>query len=282
MVTTLTRLMSGRAPAGQPLVAAWLSGSLRIASDLAARDLRSRYAGSAMGIVWFLVTPLLMMGIYATVFGIVLKLSWRNPVTGASAGFFVPFVAGMAVYLLAADLVISSLSLFAAKRSYVKKSPFPIWVLWLANLMRAGAHALVNLLILLGAAVLSGVLTPSGLLWLVPAIAVIAAFSAATSLFLAVLGPFLSDLSEAARVAMRLLFYAAPVTYPLAIVPERLRWLSWSDPLTWLIEPLRNAVAFGIGPAPGGFLVLIAATAALGAVSYWLFRRLKGAIIDVV
>jgi lipopolysaccharide transport system permease protein len=215
-------------------------------------------------------------------FGYFLHLSWKDPDTDASVGYIVPFASALLVYLLLTDVVNSSLLLFVSKRNYVQKSPFPIWILWLANLIRAGAHGAVNLAIVLVLSLYSELLSLAGLLWLLPALALIICFCAGLSLVLAVLGPFLSDLSEAARVVMRVLFYAAPVTYPLSIVPERFLWIVEANPMTQLIDPLRRAISFGLSPSILSYTAMAIVSALLCGAGAWMYARLKGAIADVV
>ena len=40
------------------------------------RDLRSRYAGSSGGVLWSVLTPLLLLGVYVYVFAFVLRVEW--------------------------------------------------------------------------------------------------------------------------------------------------------------------------------------------------------------
>ena len=259
-----------------------IRASVRLAWDLAVRDLRTRYARSLLGTLWFVLNPLLLVGVYWTVFGYILHLSWVDPTQAKPVGYIVPFIPALLVYLTLSDVINSSVSLYQNKRNYVLKSPFPIWVLWLANLIRSGAQALGLFTTMIVIAAVSGTLTFTGVLWLLPALALSIAFCAALSLLLAALGPFIPDLTDAFRLLLRVLFYAAPVTYPLSIVPEKLRLIIELNPLTELLTPVRNAVAFGIGPEPVPFIATVGATLALGGVAYWAHSRLKGAIADVL
>lgn len=250
--------------------------------DLAARDLRDRYAGAAIGLLWLAVTPAVYLGIYWLVFGLFLKVGWPAPGGGPSPGYLLPFFAGLVVYLFSVDLLISSTDLFGRRRDYVRRAPFPLWVLWLANLMRTAAPAAASLVLLLALALVQGRLGLVGLAWLPATLGASLLFLAGLSLCLALLGPFLGDLQEALRLVTRALFYAAPIAYPLTIVPENLRPLIWLNPLTHMAETLRNAVVFDTGPTMLSFLLLILATAAVLLLAVFLYRRVAGAVADVV
>lgn len=257
-------------------------GNLGLAWDLARRDLAAKYRRSAMGLVWLVLTPLGLLGIYALVFGHIFGISWPAP-EGGTVGFVLPFFVGLVLYLVLSDAVNSSTTLYSSKRTYVVKSPFPLWVLWASNLLRASAHAAINLALVLLLALAHGRLTPAGVAWLVlVALPLCAAFIASLALLLSALGPFIGDISEAMRLLLRVLFYATPITYPLALVPQAWREWMWLNPLTCMVEILRDAVVFGrLAPLPAiaGFA---AATALLALASAWIFGRVKGVVSDVV
>jgi lipopolysaccharide transport system permease protein len=255
---------------------------VRLAFDIAIRDVKAKYKRSVAGLLWFGLTPLGMLAIYWTVFGLVFNVSWHHPFTGENVGYVVPFFSGLVLYLFFADIVISSTNLFVSKRTYVIKSSFPLWVLWLGNQIRAGSHGLVNLVILILLALTEQRLSLIGFFWMFVAIVSGLLFVAALSLLLSCLGPFIGDISELAQLTLRVLFYASPVTYPLELVPEKYRFLLWLNPLTHLIEPLRRAVVFDRPPDPTSMTVFNGVSLLLLGVSVWVFKRTRGVIADVV
>ncbi len=260
-----------------------LHDHFRLAWDLAKRDLAAKYKRSLIGPLWLLLTPLALMGIYWIVFGQIFGVQWQVPHRPEEGiGFLLPFFAGLVIYLALSDIVNSSSVLFSAKRTYVVKSPFPIWVLWVANLMRSGVHAGVMLVLLVVLAAVQQRLTVPGMLWLVPALLSCILFMCATSLLLAALGPFIGDISEAMRLALRVLFYATPITYPLTHVPEPWRAWMWLNPLTGMVEMLRAPLVFGLMPNSPLLWAFPAASMLLLLLSAWIFHRVKGVISDVV
>jgi len=255
---------------------------VRLAVNIAGRDIKAKYKRSLGGLCWAFLSPLATVGIYWTIFGVIFRVSWEDPLTQEKVGFILPFFAGLTFYLFFSDVVVSSAGLFIAKRNYVKKSAFPIWVLWLANMIRAVVHWSINIGILLILAILEQRLTIAGLLWTIPAILIGLIFIGAVSLLISCLGPFLGDIQEASGLVMRVVFYTAPVTYPLSIVPEGYRFFLWFNPLTHLIEPLRTAVLFSSHPALQPLLAFVLCSLALWGVSLWVFSRTGGVIADVV
>ena len=258
--------------------------NLRLALDLARRDLAAKYRRSVIGAFWLVLTPLCLLGIYSLVFGQIFGVEWHMPAQEgkASVGFILPFFVGLSVYLTLSDVVNSSSVLFASKRTYVVKSPFPIWVLWVSNLMRASVHAAVALSLVLALALIQHRLTMVGLLWALIAIVVCATFICALSLLLASLGPFIGDISEAMRLILRVLFYATPITYPLSLIPDPYRAWMWLNPLTCMVELLRNPIVFGQMPPITVLIGFCLVSVLLLIIALWVFKRVKGVISDVV
>jgi lipopolysaccharide transport system permease protein len=262
---------------------AGLRRHLRLAVDLAARDIRDRYAGAAMGLLWLLVTPSVYLLMYWFVFGRLLRVGWPPAAPGeAEPGFLLPFFCGLVLYLFMTDLVISSTDVFQRRRDYVRRAPFPLWVLWLANLLRTAAPAAAGLFLVLALAIAQGRFGVAGIAWLPVALGASLLFLAGLSLCLALLGPFMGDLQEALRLVARALFYAGPIAYPLAIVPEQVRALMWLNPLTHMAEMLRAALVYDQGPAVLPLIGFLLATALVLALAAFLYRRVAGAVADVV
>jgi lipopolysaccharide transport system permease protein len=259
--------------------------NIRLAKDIALRELGSKYKRSLIGWGWLVLTPLCLLGIYSLVFGHIFGIEWSTPMPDSGegkVGFVLPFFVGLAAYLAITDVVNSSSVLFTSKRTYVIKSPFPIWVLWAANLMRAGIHALVAIALVLLLALFQGRLGLSGMFWLMVSFAVSTLFVLAVSLLLASLGPFIGDVSEVMRLLMRVLFYASPITYPLEMVPSGIREWMWLNPLTCIVELLRNPIVFNQMPAATVLLGFGVLSLLLFVIACWVFKRVKGVVADVV
>jgi lipopolysaccharide transport system permease protein len=255
--------------------------NFRLAFDLAISDLDARYKRSILGWSWLLLTPLGLLGIYSVVFGGILGVRW-NDESGTSIGYSLPMFVGLATYLFLSDLVNSSTSLFVSKRTFVVKSSFPIWVLWVSNFIQTSITACVSLLLLLAFALWSGTITLYGLAFTCIVIIPSALFLAAVSLILSVLGPFIGDISQSVRLVLRVILYAAPITYPIAIVPNEYRYLLWVNPITCIVEPLRQAIVFGAMPYLTYMTALFVLSSILMSMGIWMFKRVRGIIPDVV
>lgn len=256
--------------------------NLQLAWDLAHRDLASRFKKSSAGALWLVITPVSFAAIYWLVFSCFMKLEWIESSTGTKVPYIAPLFAGLATYLFFSDTITGSLSVFRSKREYVRRAAVPLWVLWLALFFRVAVGGAISYFILLVLAAIYGLLTVSAILSIPIALALISMAGLSISLLLSLLGAFFSDLEEGARIVLRVLFYTAPITYPISIVPAKYVGLIWSNPLTALVEIVRNAFVFSALPPAVPSVVLIGTTTAILLVGVWLYSRVRGVISDVV
>lgn len=104
--------------------------------QLLMRNLAARYKGSALGLIWSFAHPLMMLGVYTFVFGIVFKARWGVDHFGDSrAAFPLIMFCGMAVFNVFSESVNNSTSLIANNSGLVKKVIFPLEILPLCNVL---------------------------------------------------------------------------------------------------------------------------------------------------
>ena len=103
------------------------------------------------------------------------------------------------------------------------------------------------------------------------------------ALWVSIVGAFLPDVAEVMGLAMQVLFYAAPIVYPLALVQsETIRTVIELNPLTPLVGLLRTGLLGAAPPSPaalfylfaGGILLLVLGSAAV--------NRWRASIPDLV
>jgi lipopolysaccharide transport system permease protein len=84
----------------------------------------------------------------------------------------------------------------------------------------------------------------------------------------------LRDVEHGVASLLVFLFYATPILYPLALVPEWLRGWVRVSPFAYFSERLREILLLGSGPVPGDAVAALAAVGVLLA-GLWFFERLS-------
>lgn len=231
--------------------------------QLVKRDVLLRYRGAMFGVAWMFLGPLLMLAIFAFVFGHIFSARW--PQSREGLPFWLILYSGLIVFNVFGETVSRASAAVRGYPAYVKKIIFPVDILPLVPLGAALVHAGFNFLILAAALAWTGNLS-AGLLFfpllLLPA--VLLAVGAAW--FLAAWGVFIKDMTQIVPLFVQMLLFLSPVFYPISAVPPGLTFLYQANPLGATIEAAR-AAAIGLPvpwPAWGAALALGIAVAILG------------------
>ena len=201
---------------------------------LARKDFFVRYRRASFGVLWAVALPLLQAAVLATVL--------RRFVRFEVAGNYVMFVlAGTTAWAFFANAVSVGSTAIVDGQGLTTKVYFPRLVLPLAAVL-ANVFGLVPAVAVLAVgAALDGSFGPE-LLLLLPAIALVAVFTAACSAVLSALHVYFRDVRYAVQAALLVWLYVTPVIYPLTAVGGLRRWIEL-NPLTGIVELFRAATS---------------------------------------
>ena len=260
------------------VVAVWSHRSvLRL---LVQRDLTLKYQQSVLGYLWSLIEPLSMGFIYWFVFDVLYGA--KSKPEGPDYAVFI--LSGIFAWMWASTAMSEATSALTGQARLITTMKVPREVFPIARVLGRFAEFLAGLPILAAAALLLGAKLDWHLLALPLAIVLQAALLVGLSLLLSSGNVLLRDVERFVRLAQRVLFYAAPIIYPLQLVEESSapRWVKIVyeiNPLTGIFQ-LHHA-AWGYpsefswsltGISAAGCLILL-----LG--GWWVFRRLEPAVL---
>jgi lipopolysaccharide transport system permease protein len=247
------------------------------------RAVESRYRGSYLGMVWVFLNPLLMLGIYYVVFGLVLGGHFRDTARESQADFALTMFLGLTLFMLVADVMGTAPLLIASNANLVKKVVFPVEILPLAHVAGLWFNLAIGLtLAVTGVAIWGSGVSLSGLIWLPVILAPLLMLSAGLCWLLAAIGVFFRDLAQAMPFVAQIILYASAVFYSSSRLPASF-WcvLKW-NPFLETVVLSREVVLWGLPidfaklgyTYAAGFLTLI--------VGRFVFGRLRPAFADVI
>lgn len=244
------------------------------------REIRTRYGTSALGLAWPLIRPLSLLALYTFVFSTVMKV--RVSEGGSTTDFAFYLFCGLVPWLAFADGITRATTAIHDQSSLVKRIRFPSEVLPLHQVLVALAIESLGLVILLGALLIVGRAPGWPLLMLAAVLIPQFLFTTGLAWVLATLSVLLSDTRQLVTFALMFWMYATPIFYPLSMVPERLQWLFWLNPMTYVVETYRNAILYDRAPALVPFVAFCAVSLAVFIAGYWVFQRSKYEFADVL
>jgi lipopolysaccharide transport system permease protein len=249
------------------------------------RAVELRHRGSHLGIIWSVLNPLLMLGLYMFVFGVIFKIKFgvlpqESPVDIALAIFL-----GLILFHVMAETLGVGPTIIVSNPNLVKKVVFPLEVLPLAQLSAFWFHLLISLvLLLIGILAMGRSLTLTGLLWLPVVLLPHLLLTAGLCWFLAALGVFFRDINQVIQFASQIMLWASAIFYPISrFHGSSAIWavLKW-NPLLQTVQLARAALLWH-QPID---LLWLGYTYAAGAVvffaGHWFFRKTQSAFADVL
>lgn len=249
---------------------------------LTRREIVGRYRGSILGVLWSLLTPLFMLGVYTFVFSTVFKTRWTSGEGNATAEFAVMLFAGLLVYQLFAEVVNRAPSLIVANANYVKRVVFPLQILPVVALGSALFHMLAGLAVLVVFIIIVHGLPPPTAVLLPLVLAPYCLAILGLAWLLASLGVFIRDINQVLAPIVTALMFLSPIFFPLDALPESVRrWVAF-NPLALPVEQTRDVLIAGTMPnfvALGLYTLAAIVVAVLG---YLWFQKTRKGFADVL
>lgn len=255
-----------------------MSRKLFLLKEMVVRDLRSRHAGSGLGILWAFATPILWMLLYTLVFSVILRVA--SP--PGFAGFPEFLLAGLLPWMAVQEGVSRSATALTDNAAMVKKTVFPIETLVLSIVLAAVVNQLIAFAVFGVYLAAIGHLAFPWVLLALPALAVQAALTFGLGCMVATVATFVRDAVPVVGIALTVVFYATPVVYPDEMVPARLRFLVDANPLAHLTAWYRDAFTLHRVPDAGSLLFTTLFAAAAMAAGTTLFRRARPHFADLL
>ena len=245
---------------------------------LAVTDWKLRFFGSALGYVWSLLRPLLLFGILYGVFSQIVPI-------GEGVEFYpVLLLVGVVIFNYFGEVTGGAVSSMVDRETLVRKIAFPRMVIPLSVAMTASLNLLLNLVVVAGFVLASGIgFRWTWLLLPLPLLALGLLATGIGMLLAALYVPF-RDVRPIWEVVLQGLFYATPVIYPIELLAERnatLAQIAMANPLAAIIQETRHLLLGPSAPSAieavgGGAAVLWPASilVACALVGFYVFNRM--------
>ena len=261
-----------------------LAGSLRrhrrLLQQLVARDVSEKYRAAAGGMLWPVLTPVLMLAVYVLVFGVVFQVRIGTAPSGNLAEFGIFLFCGLQVHGLFAESLLRAPTAIVSQPSFVKKVQFPLELLPLTQVAGAFVHYLIGWGVLLAASALVQGLHASAMLMPL-AVLPLLALTGGVSLAVAALAVYLRDIAQITGLLATVLLFLSPVFFPAQALPDWLRPLLLANPLTVPIESAR-ALLYGTGVDWAAWLVHAAGCLLTACLGWSFFQATRRGFADVL
>ncbi|MBV9465232.1 MAG: ABC transporter permease [Solirubrobacterales bacterium] len=250
-------------------------------SQLVRRELRRKYKGSRFGVLWYLINPLVLLGVYTLMFGYVFKLQ-------SIPDFPIFLMVGLVVWSFFAQSLMAAADSLIEQGGLVRKARFPRQAIP-ASTVAVQLVTMVAMLVLLVplAVALRGTLVPA-LLLLPVLVGLLFCFVLGCALIVAVLHAYFRDVGPILAAALLPWFFLTPIFFEPGSIGYVHRHelvgtlLQWVNPIAPFVQAIRSVVYDGGGPGWGRLLYAALAAGAALALGSFVFRRMESELAVVV
>jgi ABC-type polysaccharide/polyol phosphate export permease len=223
-----------------------LYGSRRVLWQLVEQQLILRYRRTALGYLWTLINPLVMMTIMAWVFSTLFNAEIKS--------FTVFLFAGMIPWAFFSAVIIQSGSSFIQNEGLIKKIYLPKIIFPLSIACALLIDTALSFLALFGIIMILGGKLSLSLFFLPIAFALLFFFTLGIALIMSVATVFFRDLQHVIIIAMQGLFFLTPILYKKTAIDGWVAWVIGFNPVSPFIELFRAPLTQAILPESGVIL----------------------------
>ena len=238
------------------------------------KEIRGKYKGSFLGVLWSFINPLLQVAVYAIVFPYIMRVQTSN--------YLQYLIIGIIPWTFFVTAINQGMITVRMNGGIIKKVYFPREILPISVVVSGMVNFFISCLIILLFCVGGGL----GISWhlvLIPIIALLQFFiTLGLILALSAINIYIKDTEYIVQFILNMLFYATPILYPATLFPERLRWILYLNPISGIVECYRDIFMNHTMPSLNTLLYLVIIAAILFFVGLVIFRKLEKGFAEEV
>jgi ABC-2 type transport system permease protein len=262
-----------------------------LVANLTLRELRSKYKKSVLGWTWSLLNPIAAVAIYTLVFSVFLQIQAPKGHPSGLQSFVLFLLCALIPWNFVSTGLLSSLDSVVGNANLIKKVYFPRELLVASTVGSLLATFCIELGVVIAVLLVAGNMVLPWLPLVIVVMALLTITVAGIGLMLSVTNVYFRDVKHFVNIAIQLLFYSAPIVYPVTVVPIRrevlgvdvpVRFIYRLNPLVRFIEAFRDLLYNLRAPNLVTMLYLVAWAAGTLFLGLKIFARLEPRLAEEV
>ena len=231
------------------------------------KDIRGKYKGSFLGILWSFINPLLQVLVYALVFPYIMKVETEN--------YLIFLICGIIPWTWFVTSISQGTTSITNNSNLIKKVYFPREILPISVVTSGMVNFLISCIIIIIFVLLGG-LTISWHLIFLPFIIIIQyLFTLALIFVLSAINVYVKDVEYIVSFIINMLFYATPILYTTEMFSGPILWIFRLNPLAHLINAYRDVFYVHHIPNLVNLGILLGVSILLVVICYIIFKKLE-------
>jgi len=234
---------------------------------LAVKEIQVKYKNTALGFLWTILNPLLLMIVFSFIFTVVFRGRQIE-------NYPLFFLCGILPWNFFTGSLNRAVTSIIANENLIKKVYFPREIIPISILLASLVDLVISFCVLFLALFIFGYTFYFYLPLLILAIFLLFVLSAGFSLALACANVYFRDIQHLLNIILIIWFYGTPIMYDLSMVPERFHLLiKFVNPMTSIILLFREALYWNKWPSESLLLYAVVISLVVFALGYRLFGK---------
>lgn len=238
------------------------------------KDIRGKYKGSFLGVLWSFINPLLSVLVYAIVFPYIMRIKVEN--------YLIYLITGIIPWTFFISSINMGLISVLSNADIIKKVYFPRIILPISTVTSCLVNFLISCVIIVLFCLGSGLGISFQILWL-PLIALIQyVMLLGFTFILSAIEMYMRDIEHIVNFILSMAFYVTPILYTPDIFPEKLAWVLKVNPMAYLVNAYRSIFFYQKMPDLMGLGVVSIFSIFLFMIGYLIFEKLQKGFAEEV
>ena len=237
---------------------------------------------STLGLVWAILNPIIMLGIFTFIFGFVYRAKLPGATTTLS--YVIWLISGYGPWLAISEGLLNSSNAIISNAGIVKNMSFKTEILPISSILVSIVPLIVSLCFLCVIMFFDGNNLTWHALMIIPVIAVMYFLMFGLGFFLSAITVFLRDLAIVLPNLLMIVLFVSPIFYTLESMPKLIKWVSIANPFYILTEGFRQPLVYHIIPSNLvlGLLYVLILALTLYFIGLTQFKRVKEYFTSVI
>ena len=241
---------------------------------MARREIADRYAGQSLGVLWAVIHPVLIMGVYVFIFAYVIRMKIGGT-HELPLDYTTYLLSGLIPWMCLQESMSKASVVMVNNANLVKQVVFPIEVLPVKVVMASIFSMLISLFILIVYVLIKNHYLPMSYVLLPVLLIFQMALMIGINYLLSAIGAYFRDLKDFVQIFNTVGLYLIPIFYLPDQVPRIFRPLLYCNPFSHVIWCYQDVLYFGRFEHRWSWVLCFALAIGMFLAGYRIFRKLK-------
>ena len=238
------------------------------------KDIRGKYKGSFLGVLWSFINPLLSVLVYAIVFHYIMRFNIDH--------YLIYLISGIIPWTFFTTSINSGMNSILFNANIIKKVYFPREILPISSVTSGLINFLISCLIILIFAIFSGVGIGFSLMFLPMIVVIQYLFTLGVVFILSAVEIYVKDIEHIVNFFISMLFYVTPILYTPDYVPKNMAFILKLNPMSYIIEAYHDIFYYKQFPNIYNLCIVFTLSIIIFFVGYKIFRKLQKGFAEEV